>query len=104
MVAALGVQAVHDGSRALPVPRRRDCPSHAGTGVAAAYMTADLDGGWAPLRTVPVPLPLAAPRAPGQLRRHADPAAARHRPASCQAPTPFHPPCPATSHSAPTQP
>ncbi len=48
MVAALGVQAVHDGSRALPVPRRRDCPSHAGTGVAAADMSADLDGAGPP--------------------------------------------------------
>jgi len=90
---------------ALPVPRRRDCPSHAGTGVAAADMTTDLDGGWAPLRTVPVPLRLAGTRAPGQIRRHGDPAGQRHGPASCQEPTPIHqlvPPKPvAPRHSLP---
>src|SRR5260221_11669647 len=90
MVAALGVQAIHDGSRALPVPRRRDCPSHAGAGVAAADMTIDLDGGWASLRTVAVPLGLAGTRAPGPIRRHGDPPASVTGPPAVRDPRRFN--------------
>src|SRR5260221_12050089 len=89
MVAALGVQAIHDGSRALPVPRRRDCPSHAGAGVAAADMTIDLDGGWVSLRTVAVPLGLAGTSAPGQIRRHGDPPASVTDPPAVRNPRRF---------------
>ena len=68
-------------------------------------MTTDLDGGWAPLRTVPVPLRLAGTRAPGQIRCHGDSAGQRHGPASCQESTPIHqsvPPKPvAPRHSLP---